>query len=163
MQSTNLSLSECIAIRDNVYRLPSTTPKQASRALVYELAEIAKQHPMKRARVCFHEASTDLIQFMLIVLDKTCVCAPLRQNRSEHLTYLGVLGHAVVSTYQEDGQPLSRYLIGDVESNYPCSLSIPAHQYRTMQVQSPFFAFYEIAYGPFEDQMTQYMDRPYTS
>ena len=123
-----------------------------------ELAFIKKQallSPRKRARICAHQSSGDLLHEMFIALSKKTYIQPHRHlNKSE--SFHVIEGEVDVILFEDDGSIHQIISLGSYYSGCPCFYRLNSFRYHTLFLRSDILVLHEVTNGPFYSCSTEY-------
>lgn len=112
------------------------------------LKEKAATSPRHRCRLCAHRDSQGRFQDMLIVLAHSAYVAPHKHlDRDESLHVIE--GSARLYLFDDEGNISEVRELGQADLDATFFVRIPAGQYHTLAVTSPWFVFHEATTGPF--------------
>jgi cupin fold WbuC family metalloprotein len=115
---------------------------------IEELKKKAAQTLRKRTRLCAHKNESEFLQEMFIVHMKDVYVRPHKHlNKNESLHVLE--GSATVVIFDEGGDVVEKYSIGDYRSGRTFYQRIPNGLYHSLLIQSEVFIFHECTTGPF--------------
>ena len=122
---------------------------QVSRETVLPLHENATRSDRRRARLCAHRSSEDLLHEMLIVLAQGSYVRPHRHPTKTESFHV-IEGQASIILFEENGAAQRVIRLGDYRSGRTFYYRLNEPWFHTVLVESPVFVFHEVTNGPFD-------------
>ena len=113
--------------------------------LLDKVTEKAEESPRLRMNYNFHESLDAKAQRLINVLLPGTVI-PIHRHRHTAETYVLLRGKMVVVFYNDNGDPMERYLLDPISGNY--GVNIPKSQWHGIEVIEPS-AIFEVKDGPY--------------
>jgi cupin fold WbuC family metalloprotein len=120
------------------------------------IEDLARKHPLGRARLLLHLEHTEPIQEMLIAVRQGCYFRPHRQ-RARSKTYKLFHGRMLVVFFDEQGQMTDRRLLTEGGPAL-AAVRFPADLWHTVIALSPMLFYMETTLGPYRREDTEYAD-----
>jgi cupin fold WbuC family metalloprotein len=134
-------------INDEVYYYRGTIGNVGSDTITF-LKRKAAETGRGRCRLCLHADSDAIFHDMIIVHTNETIVPPhkhLKRDESLH----AIEGEAELILFEQDGRETTRHQIGADLPGLPFLVRIPANQYHSLYITSPWFVFHEATTGPF--------------
>lgn len=145
-----------IHIKSNVL-----SPREASLVVISDdldmLSSIAMSSDNGSARICFHKSPDDFVQRMLVTLKPDSGFPPHRQNIDAAVTYVLLSGDLTVTTFSDEGHAENTYYLSIDKGCF--ILNLPASKYRSSLSGYCGASFFEVAEGPFSDDLTEWLNK----
>jgi cupin fold WbuC family metalloprotein len=126
-----------------------------SREIVDRLATEAEILPLKRARLCAHRTSDDLLHEMLIVLTRGTYIRPHRHlNKSE--SFHVIEGSCALVLFDDKGEIHRVIELGAYESGKLFFYRLAEPMYHTVLVESKRFIVHETTNGPLRREDSEF-------
>jgi len=123
-----------------------------------ELAFIRQQalsSPRRRARICAHRHSDDLLHEMFIALSKQTYIRPHRHRQKSESFHI-VDGDVDVVLFEDDGAIHEVVRLGPFGSGRACFYRLDSLRYHTLLIKSDLLVMHEVTNGPFDRRLTEY-------
>lgn len=116
---------------------------------ITELEQNASKNIRKRARICTHKDSSDILQEMFIVhYAETYVRPHFHKNKIE--SFHVISGEADVIVFNKDGSILEVVELGEYNSGKNFYYRINPNIIHCLLIKSEIFVFHESTLGPFD-------------
>lgn len=118
-----------------------------------QLVEKARVNPNRKARLCLHPSSKELLQVTYLAFcnpySDQIHCHPYRTE-----VLLPIIGQAKYTTFNATAQAISSKVI---DGSFPAAISTAQGTWHAIEVLSPTFVMVEIGTGPFVRDSTTYL------
>lgn len=109
----------------------------------------------KRARLCTHRDTSDLLHEMLIVHESGEYVRPHRHPGKSESTHV-IEGLVDIVTFHDDGRISDVFQMGDYASKRPFYYRMELPVFHTLIIRSPVLVFHETTNGPFIRDQTEF-------
>lgn len=134
------------------------------------LKELAQSAPLKRSRLCLHLSPDDLVQEMVIVLQKDTLIRPHRHKNKSESFHL-IEGSILVVLFDENINP-KQFIHLSANGQHPFMYRLSSDEWHTVICLSEYAVFHEVTTGPFiaaefpddikdcgDEKLTRYKER----
>ena len=120
-----------------------------------KLKQVAADDPLKRARICLHRSHDDLVQQMLIAVDKDSYIRPHRQLEKEK-SYIVIEGGMSVVFFDDSGKVTRKIEMSDSSNGKVSMCRFNSSIWHMLQIHSNVVLYLESIEGPFRKRNTEY-------
>jgi cupin fold WbuC family metalloprotein len=127
---------------------------QVSSSHLESLTEELRGAPLGRARVCVHQSPQDLVQEMLIAVDRSSYVRPHRHLRGSESLHM-ILGELDVIIFDSGGEITEVVSMAAGSSTKSFFYRLSAPFFHTIILHSNQAVFHEVVMGPFDPSQTE--------
>ena len=123
-----------------------------------EIAFVRQQalsSPRRRARICAHRHSEDLLHEMFIALSNQTYIQPHRHRQKSESFHI-IEGEVDVVLFEDDGSVHDVVRLGSFGSGRACFYRLDSLRYHTLVIRSELLVMHEVTNGPFDRRLTEY-------
>ena len=123
-----------------------------------EIAFVRQQalsSPRRRARICAHRHSEDLLHEMIIALSNQTYIQPHRHRQKSESFHI-IEGEVDVVLFKDDGAIHEVVRLGSFGSGCACFYRLDSLRYHTLVIRSELLVMHEVTNGPFDRRLTEY-------
>jgi len=115
--------------------------------IITKLKNIAKEHPLKRARICLHESLDNKVHEMVIVARKDAILNPHKHPSKKPESYHVIEGKLKVLIFNDDGSIKDKFFLSS--NSHPKMYRIKGDIWHQPIPVSEWVVYHEVATGPF--------------
>lgn len=122
---------------------------------IEQLIAEARTAPLRRARICLHPDTSDVLHEMVIALAGETYVAPHRHpGKSESFHLLA--GELDVIVFNEQGHPVERHRLSADDPTLPRVMRLQRPVWHSVIVRTEFAVVHETTNGPFRKEDTEF-------
>ena len=121
---------------------------------IAELIAEARSAILRRARICLHSGTDDVLHEMIIALFRDSYVAPHRHRRKTESFHM-LAGEIEVVVFDEDGRPIARHTLSAENPDLPRVMRLQQPVWHSVLVRTEYAVVHEVTNGPFHKQDTE--------
>jgi cupin fold WbuC family metalloprotein len=134
------------------------TSKTASTSVgpqqIAELITEARSANLRRARICLHPETGDVLHEMIIALCRDSYVAPHRHRRKTESFHM-LAGEIDVVVFDDDGRPIALHTLSAENPDLPRVMRLQHPVWHSVLVRTEYAVVHEVTNGPFRKQDTE--------
>lgn len=122
---------------------------------IEQLIAEARTAPLRRARICLHPDTSDVLHEMVIALSGETYVAPHRHSGKSESFHL-LAGEIEVVVFNEEGRPVERHHLSADDPTLPRIMRLQRPVWHSVIVRTEFAVVHETTNGPFRKEDTEF-------